>query len=394
LLGFLANGVVKIVMKTVGIFVALLSGLALVVAQDDDAPPPKQLSKKTTAATAAATKTGGAPDVGIDELLGRGGRKAHAERLARTKVDGKVYSWDDYERWGKELYFNCQVAKPPIGPAPSKLISEFYKCTHCHNHLREDRVLSKQDPEDRFAMIVEQPEKKITEGSLDAPLRLQPGTTMWGAVNRESFYNDSYMIYHRLAVGGGRPMNPQSLEDATQVCCTYCSVGRLAEEWEILAMLTYFWSLEVKLADLDLPTGAAAAIAAVMQASGGERDPLQVANARKTLRQLYLTRAGDEFTAVPKDLKSDTQGPYPDKAQFQGDAAIGKKLYAVACDHCHGEGKPNESAGADLVRNLAKYHAVLAYGTQQDKEPYMPMFSRQRLSRQQIADVQAYLKSL
>ena len=381
-------------MKTVGWFVALAGAFVLAVVQDDDAPPPKQLSKKTTTLPAPTSNVDGVPDVGIDELLGRGGRKAHAERLARTKVGGKVYGWDDYERWGKELYFNCQVAKPPIGPAPSKLISEFYKCSHCHNHLREDRILSKQDPENRFAMILEQPAKKIEPGALDAPLRLQPGTTMWGAVNRDSFYNDSYMIYHRLTVGGGRPMNPQSLEDATQVCCTYCSVGRLAEEWEILAMLTYFWSLEVKLADLDLPTAAAATMAAVLRAPSSERDPVQVANARKTLGQLYLARAGDEYTAVPKDLKTDSQGPYPDKAQFQGDVAIGKKLYSVACDHCHGEGKPNETAGSDLVRNLSKYHAVLAYGTQQDKEAYMPMFSRQRLSRQQIADIQAYLKSL
>jgi Cytochrome c. len=46
------------------------------------------------------------------------------------------------------------------------------------------------------------------------------------------------------------------------------------------------------------------------------------------------------------------------------------------------------------VRNLTRFHSVLAHGTQQDKEAYMPMFSRQRLSRQQIADIQAYLKSL
>jgi cytochrome c5 len=380
-------------MKIVSGFAVSAVCLVAAVAQDDDAPPPKRLSKKERTTAKAPNIANAVPDVGIDELLGRGGRKAHAERLARTNVVGKTYAWADYERWGKELYFNGQVAKPPVGETPSKPISEFYKCTHCHNHLREDRVLSKQDPDDRFAMILERPSTPIPEGSLDAPLRLQPGTTMWGAVNRESFYNDSYEIYHRLNVGD-RVMNPESLEDATQVCCTYCSVGRLAEEWEILAMLTYFWTLEVKLADLDLPTGAAVAIAAALQAPPGERDPLQVANARKTLRQLYLTKAGDEYIAVPKELKSDAQGPYPDKAQFKGDVDIGKKLYALACDHCHGEGKPNESAGADLVRNLAKYHTILAHGTHQDKEAYMPMFSRQRISRQQIADIQAYLKSL
>ena len=375
-------------MKTAMTFAAVVA-VGFAAFQDDDAPPPKALTKKTTT---KSDRPGTIPAVGVDELLGRGGRKAHDERLAKTSVGGKQFGWAEYERWGKELYFNGSVEKPPVGPAPSKPISEFYKCWHCHNHMREDRVLSKQDPEDRFAMIMEQPKVKEPPSPFDAVMRLQPGTTMWGAVNRESFYNDSYAIYHRLKVGD-RIMNPASLEDATQVCCTYCSVGRLAEEWEILAMLTYFWSLEVKLSDLDLPSGAAVEIASVLQATG-DRDPIQVAKARKTLKQLYLTRAGDEYTAVPKDLKSDSQGPYADKAQFKGEAGVGKRLYELACDHCHGEGKPNESAGADLVRNLAKYHNILAHGTQRDKEAYMPMFARQRLSRQQIADIQAYLKSM
>ena len=52
------------------------------------------------------------------------------------------------------------------------------------------------------------------------------------------------------------------------------------------------------------------------------------------------------------------------------------------------------SAGADLIGNLSRFHTILAHGTHQDKQAYMPMLSRQRLSRQQIADIQAYLKSL
>src|SRR4051794_34937348 len=112
-------------MKIALIAAAVLSVLVLTLAQDDDAPPPKQLSKKNVASSPTVSNAGAVPNIGIDELLGRGGRKAHAERLAKTKVGGKTYEWKDYEQWGKELYFNCQVAQPPIGPSPSKVISEF-----------------------------------------------------------------------------------------------------------------------------------------------------------------------------------------------------------------------------------------------------------------------------
>ncbi|HVJ79599.1 MAG TPA: cytochrome c, partial [Planctomycetia bacterium] len=320
-------------------------------------------------------------------LLGRDGRRKHAERLAERKPGGKVRPWKEYVAWGKELFLTCQVTQPPEGPAPSKPISEHYKCTHCHNNRREDRSLTVQDPEDRVAYI-----EASKPG--DAPFLLQTGTTMWGAVNRESFYNDSYAPYHTLPVAGGKPMNPRSLEDSTQVCCTYCSVGRLATDWEIDALLAYFWELEVRLTDLELPEGVERSLAATLAATGADRDPKAVNQARAMLQRLYLRAAGDAYTAPPKQLEAKSAGPYPDKAKYQGEPKVGEKLYKLACDQCHGEGKPHESAGADLLRDVRRYHLILSSGTHQDKEPYMPMFTSQRLSRQQIADIEAYLRTL
>jgi mono/diheme cytochrome c family protein len=93
-------------------------------------------------------------------------------------------------------------------------------------------------------------------------------------------------------------------------------------------------------------------------------------------------------------LTTEKHGPYADKVQYKGDSRVGERLYKLACDQCHGEGKPNDSSGAALIRNVKRFHTILSGGTHRDKQPYMPMFTSQRLSRQQIADIEAYLKSL
>lgn len=342
--------------------------------------PPRSLISKNAAQPAGAR-------VGVDQLLGRAGRAKHAQRLAELQIDGKTHSWKEYSDWGKELFLTAQTKQPPTGPAPSLPLSDFYRCIDCHNNRREDVNLTVQDPEVRAAMI-DSAAAPATEGA--QPLFLATGTTLWGAVNRESFYNDSYEIYHGLEVGDGRSMDPASLEDATQVCCQYCSVGRFAEPWEIAALLTYFWDLEVTLADLGLPKEIETVVASRLEKPDAG-DAKEVAATREFLQRLYLRRAGDTYTAIPSQIGKESVGPYPDKLEFQGDPAIGKRLYAQACDRCHGADKPNEIEGPDLVRDLKRFHTILSKGTEQADQPYMPMFTSQRLSRQQIIDIQTYL---
>ncbi len=335
-------------------------------------------------AAAAADDPG---KLGLDALLGGDGRAKHAARLAAAKPGGQARTWAEYSAWGQELFLTCRVAAPPDGPKPSKPISVHYNCTHCHNNQREDRVLTRQDPEDRVKFILE-------AKPAPAPFRLQPGTTLWGAANREAFYTDSYAMYHKLLVADGKPMNPNSLEDATQVCCTYCSVGRLAEPWEIDALLAYQWDLEVTLGDLGFPAEIEKILAATLTAPPEKADAKAVAQARTALRGMYLKQAGDRYTAAPRNLTRERTGEYLDKAVFNGDPARGNQIYRLACDHCHGAGKPSESEGADLIGDLRKYHTLLAHGTHRTTQPYMPMFTAERLSRQQIADLHAYLTTL
>ena len=115
---------------------------------------------------------------------------------------------------------------------------------------------------------------------------------------------------------------------------------------------------------------------------------------RAFLRRQYLCQANDQGTAPPKSAEVDSVGPYPDKTTFFGDPDSGGRLYDSACKHCHGENKVNEVEGEALVRDLARFHRVIANGTERLIEPYMPRFTAQRLSRQQIADIQSYLIGL
>ena len=124
---------------------------------------------------AFATPTLAVDSPGLDRLMGGKGRVNHEKKIKKLVFkDGKRYSWKDFSSWGKELFINGQVKKPPTGRRPSKPISKHFKCMSCHNYEREDPVLTDQDPEARFEWI-EKTGRRIY---------LLQGATMWGVVNR------------------------------------------------------------------------------------------------------------------------------------------------------------------------------------------------------------------
>jgi mono/diheme cytochrome c family protein len=321
----------------------------------------------------------------LDELLGLNRRAAFAEELSRREYGGRRHSWRDYSAWGRELVISGQVKRPPTGPAPSVPLSEHYRCFHCHNFIRENPRLTVQDPEAREKLIRKAEADKSRQDGL--PLRMMPGTTFWGAVNRERFYNGHYARYHNLKLSDGSVMNPARLPDAIQICCNYCSSGRYPEPWELDSIHAYFWDLELRLDDLGFSDMVAEHILANLKSG----DAQAVGRARDLLRQNYLRAAA--ATAVDLPAKSD--GPidtYPDGSRFEGDCRAGNQLYQSACAVCHGTNL-NPVAGRELVQNDRRFHRFVWHGTERDGL-YMPLFTAERLSRQQAADIRAYLSSL
>lgn len=371
--------------------------------------------REGTATFAAVT-----PDTPVDEALGEHRRTQLRQLLAQRRYGGRTWNWEDYVRWGRELVHTAQVHTPPVGPGPSVPLAETYRCTHCHNLVREDIVLTRQDPEAREQWLEDNP----TLAGKKTGVRLTTGTTFWGMVNRERFYNGYYARYHHLKVRDGdrfRPMNPNSLADAVQVCCSYCSAGRFPEDWELDSILAYLWTLELRLKDLSLPDELQQRILEQLSS----RDANQIAAARQELRKHYLIAS--EAHAVEPPLRSEdnrdiyppsvaalerlfsvskntpeqppTPGQKPKSASEQtrnwivvGDARRGEWLYKSACANCHGN-SVHPKAGRSLATSPGTFHRYVWKGTQRDGL-YMPFFTRERLSPRQATDIRAYLRSL
>lgn len=342
---------------------------------------------------------------GVDALMGRQGLASHQQRIEKLIFEkGQTYTWEEFSSWGREIFINGFVKKPPIGTGPSERVSQYFQCVTCHNFKREDPKLTVQDPEARFRWIEQTGEE----------IYLIQGATMWGVVNRETFYSDYYEIYHNLCVPkenvdrssscgpflnicapGCRTMDPSSLEDAIQVCSKYCSVGRYMADWELTALLAFFWDQEVRLMDLDLPPDQAARVKNVLNCTSTE--PQEKEKLRRLISSRYARKANNTFRGIPTVEKDASQGDlvaqYPDGSRFGGDPARGERLYGLSCARCHGLYNMPQTASY-LGGNLEEFYKMLAKGSRHSDRPYMPNFTLERLSRQQAADILMYLQQI
>lgn len=323
-----------------------------------------------------------------------------------ARITASRIPWEKYSAWGQELIENGFVQRPPEGPVPSPRLSQSFTCTNCHNTAREDPNLAVQNPEARV--------EYIRLGHPD--VWLAPATTFWGMTDRVSFYNDSYAQYHVLCVpevttnqqvaiggpdsqgncaAGTRQMNPYVLEDAIQVCSAYCSVGRYMVRWELDSVLAYLYDNQVHLDDLQLTPAERTEIVGALLPPVQDAD--RVNQARTLLSTKYLRQAGDTYRDIPALAKNAdgtvTVGTYPDGSTYTGDATRGGTVYQNSCAHCHGT-TINAIQGAALGANVEKFYTALAKGITPPDVAYMPEVTLQRLSRQQSADLLAYLGTL
>jgi mono/diheme cytochrome c family protein len=151
-------------------------------------------------------------------------------------------------------------------------------------------------------------------------------------------------------------------------------------------MLAFHWELELRLSDLDLPADEVRQILQAFQGSNAG----DIAAAQRKIKQSMLRAAGATKGDVPDRSEGDTDF-YPDGTRITGSAKLGKVVYESACAGCHGS--VNSLAGRALIMDDKRFHFYTRSGTERDGL-YMPLFTTQRLSRPQIADVRAYLRSL
>ncbi|MCP4868237.1 MAG: cytochrome c [Proteobacteria bacterium] len=280
---------------------------------------------------------------------------------------------------GREIIHEGRTTTPE--GKRSRVASPGYLCTDCHNTVREDPDLMASDPEARMAYAVEN----------DLPFL--PGTTLYGTVNRTSWFNEDYVKKYGTLV---EPAN-RALRMALLLCSAECSQGRVMDEWELDAMQAYLWTLGYQLSDLELSEEQHQLIARAVD------DEALRSDAIAALQGAYLPYSPAHVREAPADRMAGYGN--------DGDAARGADIYRRSCLTCHsssGKGDPvrgeyhlKDSKGSigELYRNRGKgnnlsFHQTITYGTRPFGVPiaYMPFFTQERLSDQQVDDLQAYFE--
>ncbi len=255
-------------------------------------------------------------------------------------------------------------------------ISKHFVCTHCHNVVQEDPDLSSRDPEERLEFAISQ------------NLPFLQGTTFHGIVNRKSWYNDDYEKKYGEKVKAAN----KDLKKAIQLCAIECSQGRELQEWEIEAILAYFWTLQVKLGDLNLQSEDYLAFNQQRFRS------VSHSQIESKLDSLFLPYSPATFGSAPADKN--------EGYEYTGDPERGAFIYELSCLHCHKKGGASRyelDYSTVSFRHLKNkipddshfsLYQIIRYGTYAipGHRPYMPHYPLERMSHQQVEDLRAYIE--
>lgn len=253
--------------------------------------------------------------------------------------------------------------------------SKHFLCTSCHNVAKEDPSLKVSDPTARLDYAIEN------------GLPFLPGTTLYGIVNRNTFYNGDYEKKYGDLVKPAR----NSLRGAIELCAIECSQGRALEDWEMESIVAYLWTIGLKMSDLNI---AMADMKSIQAALDGKGDKMAAA---KLLQSYFLDHSPATFVTPPPN-RDEGYG-------LVGDAENGKRVYESSCLHCHGEQRYsffNLDTTDESLDYLAKHfnrytrystYQVVRYGTSpmNGKKAYMPHYTQERMSNQQLEDLKAYI---
>lgn len=275
---------------------------------------------------------------------------------------------------GQSIVNNGFSSKPSGGKSSKQ--SNHFVCTSCHNTQREDPDLTVSDPMSRLEYVAEH------------ELPFLQGTTLFGAVNRDTYYNGDYYLKYEELVDGAR----NDIRGAIQLCATECAQGRALKDWEIESVLAYLWTIDLKMNDLSLTDTELAEIESAIGLDGDKKSASQL------IKSKYLQGSPATFVAPPEDRKLGNG--------LEGDTRMGQLLYESSCLHCHENGRYSYFYMDDhaithryLNRKADGYgrqslYQVTRYGVypKSGKRSYMPQYPLEKMSEQQLADLRAYIR--
>ena len=180
---------------------------------------------------------------------------------------------------GKELVLYGVTSKPNGGK--TKKQSKHFVCTSCHNIQREDPNLAISDPQARLEYVQKN------------GMPFLQGTTLYGAVNRTTFYNGDYEKKYGDLVKLAR----NSIREAIQLCAVECAQGRRLKDWELESILAYLWTIDLKMGDLELEEDLYDNITKNVD---GKQQKSEMA---QKIKSAYLAGSPATFVEPPKDRK-------------------------------------------------------------------------------------------
>jgi len=275
---------------------------------------------------------------------------------------------------GKDLALKG-IAVKPNGKMSSRQQSKHFVCTSCHNVVQEDPSFTSTDPQARL------------EYTNEKGLPFLQGTTLYGLVNRTKYYNGDYDKKYGEDVYEAR----DNIRNAIELCAVGCAQGRSLDDWEMESILSYLWTLELKMSDLQLSAEETMTINNALDTRTGQSEAITL------IKSKYLDHSPATFMTPPSDRKAGTG--------FTGNADNGKLIYNNSCMHCHEDGKYSYFYMKDspidkkfLNRKAGTYspysiYQVVRYGTTpfSGRKSYMPHYTKEKMSDQQLADLKAYL---
>ena len=276
---------------------------------------------------------------------------------------------------GYDLIYHGRTDDPD-GHGKSKFISIYYVCTNCHNTGIEDPVLTVSDPQARLQYAVQH------------NMPFLQGTTFYGVINRETWYNDDYYKKYGDLVKPAR----NDVREAIQLCARECSKGRPLEDWEVNAILAYYYANSYRLGDI-METSEINDLNKRKKNSEAGDDLIQ------TIKSKYELKSPATFVEPPYD-RDFSKLPTPDPEN-------GRLVYEKSCQSCHKAYGVSEVVfdnttlsfnkfERDFKKNYWWLYEIARHGTYgyAGHESYMPLFPKERLSDQQIDDMKAYFDQM
>ena len=157
------------------------------------------------------------------------------------------------------------------------------------------------------------------------------------------------------------------------------------------SVIKYLWTLELRMNDLNLNQEEERIISDALNNSSERTKAIDIIESK------YLKDSPAHFLPPPSGRE--------ERKKINGNPEIGALIYSNSCMHCHKERRYSfykldysRATFKNLKNNFGKYHErsiyqVARYGTSPaaGKKAYMPQYTEEKMSIQQLEDLKAYI---